>query len=77
MAKSREIVVRVVVEGAGSSSTSSTEEFEPVEGKQYTPSQQLRFALRARHLAKGGTDENFQPYYEDQMRRIIDAIRPN
>jgi hypothetical protein len=71
----QEIVIRVVVEQPSQPAPiSPADDFVEVKGKEYTPSQQLRLALRRRHLAAGGTDEDFEPMYKREMARIISVI---
>lgn len=47
---------------------------EAAEGR-FTPSQLLRLELLKLHIARGGTEDNFQPIYEREMAQITAAVR--
>lgn len=84
----QEVIVRLVVEQAPAGGSISTlliaddqmrDEFVEVAGKEYSPSQQLRFALLRRYKEKhmgGYVSGNFEAWYDKEMARIIAVVDP-
>lgn len=68
-----EIVIRVVVEQPSAAAAPPVEEFTEVEGKTYSPSQLLRFAIY-RAWVLDTTTTKFEDYYKRRMERIVEVI---
>lgn len=73
MAENNEIVIRISVEPP-QAAAAPADDFTEVKGKEYTPSQLLRFAIHRAFDKEPTAEYQWEDYYKMRMQRIISVI---